>query len=123
MAGAVAKHHPAVWAITGTITASEPLGGYATVNIKTGMDSRNAAGTTGPIQLVSSRIFSSYVVTPTPPSLDGSGTVTLFRGGTARVYKTALQMAPEPGSAALIGVGAMGLFGLALRRRSGGSAD
>jgi hypothetical protein len=123
----IAKHHPAVWAVTGTISASEPLAGAATFNIKTGMDERNAAGTSGVIQLVSSRTFTAYTVTPSPPpastacveavpgdgSCDpGSATITGFIGGHAGIFKTRLQVTPEPGTLALVAVGALGLVGM-----------
>ena len=106
-------------AFTGTATASAPLG-VATYRVVTGMDSRNAAGTTGTIQLVTPRLAHNYSVSPLPPPLDGTATVggllTDF-GLTARIE---LNFLPEPGRFAAFGAGVLAL-GLLLRVRRRGN--
>jgi hypothetical protein len=117
-AGVVAKHNPAGIAMTGVMTVEAPVGD-ATQQILTGVDNRNAAGTTGRIQLVQGRVFVSYAVEPPPAwPLPETGTVTSLEFDTARVYTTDLRLLPEPSQFALLGVGLMGLASFWRMRRS-----
>lgn len=105
-------------AMTGVITLSNPAPNAATYTVFTGMDNRNAAGTSGTIQLISPRLLFGYGIEgPIPPPGDGTGTVTNIQTGVVGTLRTTIQV-PEPAQLALITVGAFGLVGLVRRRRS-----
>ena len=79
---------------TGTVYAKDAGGQFTTIRTSMGTDARNAAGTTGVLQIVS----------PWEASLEPF--LNLFFGGTARVN---FQFTPEPTTTGLLAFGVMGL--------------
>lgn len=105
--------------MTGTATVSAPLA-QAEYEISTAMDNRNAAGTTGMIQVMTPRLMNLYYVVPNAqgnPPLDGTGTVTALGSdwSTKAIYE--LTFLPEPGQWTLLGIGIAGLVGIIRLRR------
>ena len=85
--------------------------------VVTAMDDRTPAGASGTIQVVSATLMHNYEVNPLPPPADGTNTVTKYTNALARTQRTTFEFipAPEPGQIALIGVGIVGLAGIAAR--------
>lgn len=106
------------FAMTGAVTLSNPAPNAATYTIITAMDSRNTAGTSGTIQLVTPRILYGYGIAGPPPApQDGTGTVTGLQTGVVGANHTTLNFLPEPGQIALLGIGILGLMGISRLRR------
>ena len=91
---------------TGRVIASDKTGNFWTFRTRTGFDSRNSAGTTGTLQLV------------TPGLVTISGPLTVLPFAITSVLT--LTFTPEPGATLLLAGGALTLLVLvALRRRRG----
>ena len=73
-----------------------PAPGYQTMRTSTGYDSRNAAGTSGDLQMVSP--FTGTLLT-----------LGLYFGGSQR---SVISFAPEPAATAMLGLGVMAVLGL-----------
>lgn len=105
-------------AMTGSVTISQPFSNFDTYTMFTAMDNRNAAGTSGTIQVISPRLSFGYTILgPQPAPGDGSGTVVAFSGANMGAIRTSIQV-PEPAQIALISIGALGILGLRRIRRS-----
>ena len=94
---------------TGRVMALDRTGFFWTFRTKSGFDNRNAAGTSGTLQLVSPALSTILGILPLPIALTSVLT---------------LQFVPEPGSTLLLAVGMTTLAGLYAvqrrkRRRSG----
>ena len=96
--------------ITGTVTARDYKGGLSFVHTATGMDSRNSAGTSGNISLVTPQMLNAFTK---------SGAVILNkRTQFASTSTLRLSFLPETGRGALLASGMLGLFALTpLQRR------
>ena len=98
--------------ITGMATAQQPLGAYATTVTRTGVDGRNAAGTSGPLSMVSPALQHRYDST--------SGGPLNQQNARGIVWEVSMTMLPEPGGLVLLASGCAVLIGL--RRRAARSA-
>ncbi len=93
--------------VTGMAFAYDPHGAAITTTTQTGTDARTGTGfDQGVISLVTPRIQYVY-------QGDGAGTLTSLRDSFSVIHSIDVSFAPEPGSAALIGTGLLGLIGLA----------
>ena len=82
--------------LTGTITASNPVGGYAEYSTRMGVDARNNAGTTGTIQLIAPTLIYSYSLPGQFPPKNGTGTVGSPTTGTSRSSSPASNSCRNP---------------------------
>lgn len=104
--------------LTGTITVSAPAGVAASYFTAMGTDSRNAAGTTGTIQMIAPRLTYGYSLPGQVPPKDGTGSIGTITWEAGGIGTASLTFLPEPGSALLLGSGILGLVGIGrLRRR------
>ena len=100
------------WA-TGMLYVNDAIGPDATVTTETATDARTAFNS-GVISMVTPRVQFAY-------SADGTNTNTLLQHNEtiSSIHKMTLNFVPEPGAAALLCCGALGLLGLARLRRRG----
>jgi hypothetical protein len=87
---------------TGRVVQNESGGNYVSHRTSTGFDNRNAAGTTGTLQVVA-------------PWNGNLLALQLWFGGT---QKLTFNFAPEPGASALLAAGVVAVLGLHFRRRA-----
>jgi hypothetical protein len=88
---------------TGRVVASDRSGNFWTFRSRQGFDNRNAAGTSGTLQLVTPALTDIQGLAPLPFAITSVMTI---------------QFMPEPGATLLLGAGVITLFGLyAVRRR------
>ena len=114
--GTVWDWDPQLNHMTGTLTGKALFGGPSTVTF-IAVDGRNAAGTTGTIQMVAPSMAYSYLL---PGSAwDGSGTnaVGSLTSENTNNQITTLTFLPEPAQFLALGAGVFGLLGLNLLHR------
>ena len=85
---------------TGTVTASDALGFYNTLIVRSGTHNLNSAGTTGTIQLVA------------PSFWQFSSPGGLFDAPEGGMFEYTIQLVPEPVSTLMLSVGFVALAGL-----------
>jgi len=90
---------------TGTVTASDVLGFYNTLIVRSGTHNLNAAGTTGTIQLVA------------PSFWQFSSPGGLFDDPEGGMFEYTIQVVPEPTSTIALSVGLVALAGLYRTRK------
>ncbi len=116
-AGLIGVHVGGVGHITGTVTVSGPIGGYATVVTYTGMDGRTGMGTNGTLSMVAPTLVMNYTLA-NQPTFDQTTLVTGLNTESPGVVKTTLTFLPEPSQVAMLAAGSVGLLGLVrLQRR------
>lgn len=114
--GTVWDWDPQLNHMTGTLTGKALLGGPSTVTF-IAVDGRNAAGTTGTIQMVAPSMAYSYFLGGS--AWDGSGTnpVSSLTTESDNSQITTLTFLPEPAQFLALGAGVFGLLGLNLLHR------
>jgi hypothetical protein len=90
---------------TGTVTASDPLGFYNTLIVRSGTHNLNSAGTTGTIQLVA------------PSFWQFSSPGGLFDDPEGGIFEFTVQFVPEPSSMITLSAGLVVLAGLYRNRK------
>lgn len=115
--GTVWDWDPQLNHMTGTFTSFDMVGGNQGTFTYFGVDSRNAAGTTGTIQMIAPSLAYSYFLGGS--AWDGSKTnpVSSLTTESDNHQMTTLTFLPEPAQFLALGAGVFGLLGLNLLHR------
>ena len=115
--GTVWDWDPQLNHMTGTLTSFDMVGGNQGTFTYFGTDGRNAAGTTGTIQMIAPSLAYSYFLGGSAWDGSGNNPVSSLTTESDNSQITTLTFLPEPAGFLMLGAGVLGLLGLNLLHR------